>query len=62
VLNYLLDLARRGSLPRLLRELEQMQQTHPELTPFVQQIQQLAAQFQIKKIQFFLIALGGERP
>ncbi len=62
VLNHLLDLARRGSLPRLLRKLEQMQQTQPELTLFVKQIQQLAAQFQIKQIQSFLIALGGKKP
>lgn len=59
VLDDLIDLARRGSVARLLSVLEELGQSNPELIPFIQHIQTRADQFQLKEIQNFLISFGG---
>lgn len=62
MLAQLTDLARRGSLVRLLSVVEALAQSNPECLPFVQHLQAQASQFQIKQIQAFLASFGGAEP
>ena len=56
-LEILLDLAKRGSLKKLVEKVEEIQQLESKYTPFVVQILQWADNFQADKIEDFIVDL-----
>ncbi len=56
----LLDLVRQGLLNRIVEEVQQLREQHSDYQLFSEQIEQLAREFQIKKIREILENIRGE--
>jgi PAS domain S-box-containing protein len=56
----LLDFARQGLLNRIVEEVQQLREQHSDYQLFSEQIEQLAREFQIKKIREILEDIRGE--
>jgi hypothetical protein len=50
----LLDLSKQGLIDRILKKVDLLEASDPQLQPFCMQIRQLAKRFQIKKIREFI--------